>query len=267
MSRRVTMAVVGLVFGACMACDGSQRPRSDAGSGVGGGTAGAFGGGAVAGGGAVVDAGAPACGPSSSRLQFDVRVDGVPVNATNPKGLDAIVAVSEASVSDGGVHRLGFTHDGGAWQVEVRLPEVSVVARTGESIRVQLAVEDTREGISGTTRKRIVLSRGGEPYLFMHLDGHPPARFATAPLASIGLTLTEGTSLCSSEPTNDSFGCGREVKALGLSVDGGAPVFITPGTSAPLGAFDVTVDAFQAVFSRGNCDGFGSTFLGGVRVR
>jgi hypothetical protein len=252
---------LSLTLSAC----GSSLTGINAGraGGSGGGTAGGFGGGATAGGGAVVDGGLAPCGPPSSLLQFEATLDGRTLGSGRPGTIEADVSVLDATRTDAGVQRLRFMHDGGMWEVDLELPNAPALAQVGDSLQVVLVVEDTREGVGGGYRKRIQLARSGVPFLFMHFNGRPSSEFATAPVWGLGLTLTEGTSLCKTE----AFPCGRLVKSVGLTLDGGAPVFVDPGGTVRLGPFDLTVDAFEAAVDTGNCDWYGTTFLGGLRVR
>lgn len=154
------------------------------------------------------------------------------------------------------------------WTVEARAPALpSTLLQVGDAVHLDVYASLTTEGFSSTVTQLVAITKGSEVLLF-GLSGQ--SRFVitdsfTTRGVSAPVVIDRGGVACETEPPTGSP-CGRRVERARVSVGGSSITLAAPSTGA-IGAFDVTLAAFEGVVDRGMCDGTGFTELVGVRVR
>lgn len=234
------------------------------GGGSGGGalTGGGSGGGAVAGGGPGGGSSAVSC-PTSTLATVEVQLNGVRFTAG---AMTNHVAVTRLEVpTDGRPARLELAGDAGVWVLLVgpsALPANLVVP--GEQLALNARGSETG-GIPFLVRKQgFTLANDAGAVAFGASE--QGVGLSVPDFSDVGVSVRARGIVCESRGL---LFCDRKLHLVGVGVDGGPEVELSPSETKAVGNYDVAVGAFEEPLNAqgGSCDGPGDTRIVGVRVR
>lgn len=220
------------------------------------------GGRAVTGGGSGGGSTAMSC-PTSTLATVEVQLNGVRFTAG---AMTNHVAVTRLEVpTDGRPARLEMAGDAGVWVLLVgpsALPANLVVP--GEQLALSARGTETG-GIPFLVRKQgFTLSNDAGAVAFGASE--QGVGLSVPDFSDVGVSVRARGIVCESRGL---LFCDRKLRLVGVGVDGGAEVELSPSETKAVGTYDVAVGAFEEPLNAqgGSCDGPGDTRIVGVRVR